>query len=571
MNFRTTLLILVLLIIAAAAVVHLQQPTDAPPRPAPERAAGHGERVFLAHPDFTTAAVTHLTVAYPSGRSATAAIQGGDWWQTMPARFELMPSHVRGILEAAVNLRWVERFTPAPADAKHDPDHDDALPSLDRVALQPPRAVLSLYYTDAAAVPRRHTIHLGRAIGGRAYVRVDDDPLIYVVDADLVQRLLPEKLAAPLLSDWRIRTIDGPDPAAVRRVLLRNGRQITELRRVDGRWTFTAPHEDRVDAQAVSRMLGRLSAVHIQQFVADDPPEPAAFGLDEPAIELVIETTVADAPRWGPPAEPETDAEPNGPPDAVPDTPAEPDADLTIRQSTLRIGGPVDFDRSAFFATWQDHRHDGKGVFTLAAATAESLQLSTDDLRDPRLTPLAAADIAALRIQRPDAPDLVLQRDTEGWRLLDQPDATLSEQAVDQLLGAITRTRAVSYLAPDAPGPEPVAVVTLTAVGSLDADPTEQLRIHALADRRAPSAPSAPAADAPPPTGPRQLVVRQGDRLGRVVDAAALDPLFASADTLLAPPADAPAASSDDAAPDAPPTTHTTPATPPPDEPLPTK
>jgi hypothetical protein len=240
MNFRTTLLLLCLLIIAAAAVVYLQQPAADPPHSAAERAAGQGELVFSHSPAFSVDRITHLTVAYPSGRSTTAALRDGSWWQTSPARFELVPSHVRGVLEAAVNLRWIERFTPTPTAADTPPDgpdapDTDAFPSLEQISLEqihldPPRAVLSLTYTDHAGTddadtdragtetgtevdtPRTHVIRLGRTLGGRAYVLVDDDPRVHVVGADLVNRLLPETLATPLLSDWRIRTLDGPDP-----------------------------------------------------------------------------------------------------------------------------------------------------------------------------------------------------------------------------------------------------------------------------------------------------------------------------------------------------------------------
>ncbi len=516
MNFRTTLLILVLLILAAAAVVYLQQPSDTPPRATSERAAGRGEPVFAASPAFTADAVTHVTVAYPSGRSATAALQEGTWWQTSPTRFELLPNHVRGIIEATVNLHWVERFAPSPPDAPPSPD--PLPPSLEQVNLTPPRAVLTIAYTDHAGSEREHVIRLGRAIGGRAYAQVDDDRRVHVVSADLVNHLLPEKLAAPLLSEWRIRTLDGPDAAAARRMLLRNGRQLTELIRAEGKWSFAAPYADRADPQAVSRLLGQLSSIHISQFIADDPLDAAVYGLTEPAIELVVETAVPSTTQWDADADGgNADGRGADATQAGAATPA-----LTVRQSTLRIGGPVDLEQTAFYAAYQDHHHDGRGVFTLSAATVESLRLSADDLRDPRLTPLAAADVVAIRIQRAGEPDLALEREPDGWRLTDQPDTSLSDAAVARLLAAITDTRAVGFLAPDALGPEPVTHITLTAVGQ---DQPEQLHVHAIADR----------GDNETELGRRKLVVRDPERLGRVVEAAALDPLFAPVEDLYAP------------------------------------
>lgn len=534
MNFRTTLLILIVLIAAAAAVVYLQQPTDAPPRSVAERAAGQGEALFSAVHAFNADDVASLAIAYPSGRSAVATRSDGAWRQTSPAHFELMPSHVRGVLEAAAGLRWVERFIPSPADASGTSAAaaaSDALPSLDQISLAPPRAVLTIDWTDADGSQRSHIIRLGRAIGGRAYAQVNDDPHVYVVDADLVNRLLPEKLAAPLLSDWRIRTLDGPDADAVRRVLLRTGGQLSELVRVEGRWSFAAPHEDRVDPQAVSRLLGRLSSIQVNQFVVDDPADLADFGLTQPAIDLVVETAVPDAARADQPARADTDLA------ASPDEPGQPQqpeaaaSQWTVRQAALRIGGPVDLEQTAFYALWQDHRHDGKGVFTLTADDVDGLRLSADDLRDPRLTPLAAADITAVEIQQPDAPPLALQRLPDGWRLADQPNTPLSADAVARLLAAIIDTRAIQFLAPDALSPEPLAVITLHAVGR--AHP-EELRVHTVAEHHnvPPDVQTDNQTDAQPDARPRRLVVRQREPLGRVAEAAALDPLFDSADAL---------------------------------------
>lgn len=560
MNFKTTLMLLVLLILAGGVVMLLQQtpPSQTPGRTA---AAGGGQPIFEDQP-FTVDNIHRLTVTLDDGRSAVFEREADGWWQTQPTRFAVIGVDVRGALAAAAGLRWVERFEPAAGrGAAGDGNGDEysetkseaksQMPTLDRLQLAPPRATLRLEgaMTNANAASNAaadtatitHEIHLGRSVGGRLYVRVDDDPSVYVVANDLDARLSSDRSNQPLLAAWRVRTLDGPDAASVHRLLIRNGREIIELTRHEGGWNFAAPNVDRVDSDAASRLLASLVSIQVNRFIDDAPTDPTAFGLGDPTVEVAVTSTVAISGAHDNEGEGETST-------------------TSSRAATLSIGAPVDLEGSAYYATFKDHRHDGRAVFTLSKNIVEALRVGTDDFRDRRLTPAAAADITAVHVTRSrplDAENIVedateavadadtganaatpaiqepiedafeLTRELDGWRLARTPRLPLDPAAVRSLLGAITDTRATGFAAADQITSPPLATMAVTTLGG-DATAAERLRIYPFEHPHT-GTDTAQHADT---SGPRYLVVRHDERIGRVVSAAALAPLFEPVDTL---------------------------------------
>ncbi len=516
MNFKTTLILLALLALAAALVLLLQQPTGK--GTATSAARGAGEPVFVQDA-FTADDVDQLEVSLADGRSATFAREDDGWWQTQPSRFAVIEPDLRGALNAAANLRWVEHFQPGTSD-----EANAQTPSPHRLSLDPPRATVRLRVTRDGQPAVTHVIRLGRGVGGRLYVQVDDRPRVYVVGNDLAARLLDDRSTQPLLADWRRRTLDGPDAAAVRRVVIRSGSQITELLREDGRWTFAAPHEDRVDGDAARRLLATLVSLNVSRFVDDAPADRAVYGLQEPTVEIVAVSNVVES----------DDAAPGDVSAAVSQPTTLPAAhEPTARTMRLSIGGRVDLEGQSYYAALTDHAHDGRAVFTLARSIVESLRVSVDDLRDPRLTPTTAADITGVHVARRDQDEFTLTRQVDGWRLDQTPDMPIAPAAVSELLDALTQTRAVGYQTPDALGPAPRATVQIAAIGR-DADAVETLRLYEV-----PAAPETSETTSEPEetTAPGKamlVVVRDNERVGRRMPASALAPLFDPIDVLQA-------------------------------------
>jgi hypothetical protein len=108
------------------------------------------------------------------------------WQQTEPVRFPAQKWTVDDLLGNATSLRYTTRIT-----------GDDLSPA--SAGLSPAKATLTLTgKRDDKAFT--HTLKLGRTVAaGRAYVQVDDDAAIYVVD-DKLHRQLIDKSSTELRS-----------------------------------------------------------------------------------------------------------------------------------------------------------------------------------------------------------------------------------------------------------------------------------------------------------------------------------------------------------------------------------
>lgn len=329
------------------------------------------------------------------------------WVQTEPVRFDVQDRQVQDVIEAAAGLRQTGTVSIGSGE--------DAIAPAD-AGVNPPRAIVTLGGDEI----QERTLVLGTRPGaGRAFVALGDPAKIdsaYIVGERLHDAVLSEPLR-----QWRSTTIaSGILPGGADQVTLKaaDGPAIV-AKREDSRWMLTEPVKGRADRSAVEGLVNVLGGAVIDQFIADKPADLAAYGLAEPSRVLTVQVG----------------------------------EDQTHR---LSIGAPADLERTKFFAMY----NDVPVVFTLRQHDVERLDKTADDLRDPQITNVGPADISEITIQRAEQADLHLVRDQGKWTFgKPAPGFALEPQAIEQLLQAITTTKAADYGNPS--GGAPLATVTL--------------------------------------------------------------------------------------------------------------
>lgn len=486
MNIKTTLFLLAMLIGIGAYFIFVEKDRENITDPTDANAPGLENPVFIPEELFADGART-VELHWADGQRAQMnRDDAGRWSQTSPVEYPLNTIRVQaGLVKDAATLRYVEKFTP----------DMPGKPTLAETDLVKPRASVRITgeYRDAQidrdtgkpivkTKPFDQTIHLGAGVtGSRGYIRINDDPSVYVVNNTLHLILLNERIA-----DWRQRTLDVPKDEQTDRITLKTSEKTLELNKVEGHWTFAAPLSDRVAPRAPAAILGAIQSMSIGRFVDDKASSLASFGLDQPAIELTIQT-----------------------------------ATLEPRQRTLRIGGPADPAAQSYHASWSLGEKPSPVVFTITRDTrARILAITADDIRDPRITLIKAAGVSELKINQTNQPAVHLQRTTAtGWSFAAETDKPAlpfrpDQEAVKQLIDAIANASA-KYYQPLATRPaNPMAVIDISS--KIGPETQDTLTLFA------PTEGAVPKGDDTPFT----MVLRNDEKTGYLVPTASIQPLL---------------------------------------------
>ncbi|MCC6580314.1 MAG: DUF4340 domain-containing protein [Phycisphaeraceae bacterium] len=440
MNFRTTLVLLVAVILLGTFMFWAR--TQPPlPEEMDQRASVVTNPLFSAD-KFPKDDVSRITLAQGNTTLVVEKSGAGDWIQTQPVRFPLNNWSAKQLGDDAAGLMYTETITPGQSGS----------PSLKDLELDQPVAVLTFEFTGKDKA--KQVVKLGRkTIGGRGYLTINDDPKVYVVNDALHKLALDEKP-----TDWRKKSLGAVTEGETRRVVLDRPGLSVAMIKTDGVWAFDAPLSGRVSNAAVSSLLSAIGSIYIGGFIADQPANLAAYGLDKPAVTLTATLSVAASASKDEQAKSE-------------DKPAE-----TTKVKTLRLGAPVDLKAERYFATWSDGDQPGDVVFTISKTEFDKFQKQADDLRDARVTPIASADVTEVAIDRPAQP-VKLLRTPDGWAFGDPKPAFAADHGqTAALVDALTSAAAKSYVPDAKPDGQPLATVTLTATGRPQPD---HIRIYA--------------------------------------------------------------------------------------------
>lgn len=434
MNIKTTLILVLLLAVVGLSFYLMQQRDPGVPVSGEPRETA-GEAVFAGDDAFTAAQVRRITLEQ-DGQTIELARRDGEWYQVAPVLVKLNNfAGPQNIAEAAAELRYLNRFTPGEGDK----------PTLADVRLDPPAitATLTLEKTadDGEGEPTtsQHTIRLSsRPVGGSGYALINDRPQVHVVRDGLHNAALAQKPR-----QWRARSLDAPTAEQATRVQLRHANTDVSLHKIDGQWFLDDRRTQRADRGAVAGLLDAVKAIYIKDFAADAPPSLSPFGLDKPDLTLTLHRPGLD--------------------------------DKPAVEHTLSLGGSADLANTATYAMFLTRRGDAPPigdhvVFSVNNSSLKALRPTTDDLRDPKLTPVARFDISALRIERYTGETIDLERDGSEYRFAesdaaDTPPFAPDRQATNALLDAILNTQAAGYLPGYTPQTPRLATLELATRG----------------------------------------------------------------------------------------------------------
>lgn len=438
MNFKTTLVLILLAAVVAGYFVLMELGTLSPrerARKAQSQGGSPGAALFTDH-NLEPDSITCLRIERADAPAVVLERSDDQWHQVEPVRFPLDTERVRPLLRAATELRSIDRFQPST-------DSEDNAPTRASVGLEPPRLTLAIESEN-----ERITLHLGdRSLGSNGYLALENDPHVYIVQDALHRRLLDQTV-----NDWRRRRLESPDITALGQINLNRREGRIALSRVDGQWTIDSAPPQRASRAAIQRVVDAVQDARIEAFVADQPDSLSRFGLAEPRLTCTLRTA----------ASPSTD---------------ETNHEAQATTHTLRIGLPTDLRNEQFFATWSQNDQQPAVVFTLSAADIEPLEVELDELRDPRLLTTGAREIKAIKVERPNQPNLQLLRDVNQGFVFGEPDPgyDMDYDAATALFEALATAEATGYRTDFTPTDDPMALITVTQRGS---EATETLRLY---------------------------------------------------------------------------------------------
>ncbi|NJL31482.1 MAG: DUF4340 domain-containing protein [Phycisphaerales bacterium] len=261
MNYKTTLFLVVMLLAVGGFFLWAKQ--KSPPGVAsnsPTTATRTEGQPLWSAPPVSMDDVTRLDIT-TADKQYTFTKEGANWHQTSPVDYPLNSWSVRDMIEAALNLRYVEKFKP---DGKDNPARKD-------IALDPPAASITLkHQTDPA---KTVTLKLGRStVGGRGYLMIEGDDAVYIVN-----KRVHELLINADLREWRKKTLSLPALAQAVDLQLKTPQGTLEVNRTEDQWSFKGGHTGRVDADALAGLVGAVNGMYISKFISDNPKDLSAI------------------------------------------------------------------------------------------------------------------------------------------------------------------------------------------------------------------------------------------------------------------------------------------------------
>jgi hypothetical protein len=300
-----------------------------------------------------------------------------------------------------------------------------------------------------------------RSLGGLALAQADGGEgkpaRVAWVDASLA-----DMVAGTGMAPWREERAFadvGPDLA---RIFLQGGADGTtiELARLQGRWVVRQPVADTADPQAILRLIGKLGAVRIVDFLDAGPPT-AGTGLDSPRATLRVESDSRD--------------------------PADP-ARSTTTSRTLAAGRESEVGGRNIYArllyetlshapTQAPARAAGDPPLPAPLQAARPLIITGEPLAaitmdpvaylSPVANPVPASEVGQVRIT-PSSPSAAtprtFERTLDGWKAGDLPLSPADADFLRSILALLTQARAAAITL-DAPSPLPLVTIELATLG----------------------------------------------------------------------------------------------------------
>lgn len=350
---------------------------------------------------------------------------GDGWRQTAPFPHPMDPYSMRQLAAQAAQIEAVDAL-------EIDEFSNDLSPA--SLGLDPPNAIVTYRWPGGSL-----ELRLGRkGIAGRAYLQVEGDERVYIVNQPLHNRAVE---MSP--KEWRDRTLFSSASIESDSIMREGGNVRFVMERDGRRWRLSEPVSTRLDQTAIEAYINVLGGARSGGFIADQPDDLQRFGLEPPTAVIEVASTRNIA----------TD---------------EDNLERVVDTQRLRVGSPVGAGTDDRFGLI-----DGRDtVIRIPAETLHTLFISPAELIDPTGSGVVPADVKSLAI-RTDETELRFDRDLERWHE-SNTGTEVPASVVNQLLSQLTELRASEIAIEPYPVESEVATVTLYGFGD---QPLDTVRI----------------------------------------------------------------------------------------------
>ncbi|MDD5557880.1 MAG: DUF4340 domain-containing protein, partial [bacterium] len=357
------------------------------------RLLGRGIRSVLDRPlpdlrdrtvlEFEIPDVDRLEIAR-DGERLELAREEGAWRIARPVSGLADADRINAVLRKVRYLR-VREFTD---DAPKDP----AAYGLDR-----PRAELTIRSGRDGAP---HVLQIGAAAPeGALYARRGGHEGVFTVGVDALEDLTP----AP--GDLRERAVTRLAPASIEGLRIRRGGESVALAKSGAQWRIAEPEPAAADAETVGALLGALTGLKVEEFVADRTDSPSRYGLAEGTTEITL-------------------------------TPAAGDAE------TLLVGSTFDRGRKAYLK-----RGGGDEILAVPASPLAACATEPIAFLDRQVLDFDPGDVLKISIAAVGRPAVIIEKGEGGlWRVVEPDAAEADPAAVDAVISNLSRLRALELV-----------------------------------------------------------------------------------------------------------------------------
>jgi len=336
--------------------------------------------------------VTAFEIKDPAGTLSRIARKGKAWRMTKPA-------------DARADKEAVTQFLDDLKRLGDEGEIGENLKSLEPYGLDKPRSTLTLVRSKKPSL----TLLLGEETPDEAntYAMLKGGSRVFVVRASVGDQI------ARGGSQFRDKTVLPFAVAQVERVtLVRPGGRVTAERKSKAPWRLTEPLQTDGDAMALEALVLAAHDLKAAEFIADEPADPAFFGLDKPRLEV------------------------------------------RLRSKGQRSDRTISFGREAPADRLYVRTSTEPTVYAVAKADFANLDKALGDLRAKEVLAFEHDGVTSVRLTSPLAEVQLVRTgpaDERRWEIAKPRKAAADDRTVDDVLYALSGLRAEEFV--DKPGP----------------------------------------------------------------------------------------------------------------------
>jgi hypothetical protein len=342
------------------------------------------DKVFTVQAD----AIEEITIKSESGERTTLRKSGSDWQMVEPMTTQPDGAEVSGLTSSLSNLEVQRVIDENPSD-------------LNEYGLASPRVEVTF---KAGGQERRLLIGRKTPPGTDLYAKLGDQPRVFLVSSYLDSTFNRSTF------DLRDKTVLKLERDKIDSLAISTPQHTVRFAKAGAEWRLKAPVDARADSTAVDGLVSRLNTLQMKSIAAPESATPAEYGLDAPAATVQIGSGSS--------------------------------------QASLLVGKSA--GEGVVFATDQSR----PAVLTIESSLLDDLKKEPGAWRQQDLFDARAFNSTRIDVVRGDQ-TLSFEKatvknkdgqDEETWRQIAPSAQAVDKTRLENLLSAVTQTRATSYV-----------------------------------------------------------------------------------------------------------------------------